>query len=41
MEKQKGENWLYISCGTMKNTMKEFNNRKQNGFTVVQNRNKI
>lgn len=35
MEEQKGKNWLYISCGTMANTIKEFNNRKQYGFAVV------
>lgn len=35
MSKQEGENWKYITCGTMENTKKEFENRKNYDFEVV------
>lgn len=35
MNKQEGENWSFITCGTIENTKKEFENRKNYGFEVV------
>lgn len=36
MNKQVGENWRYITCGTEDNVKKEFENRKRFGFKVVE-----
>ena len=33
---QVGEDWIYITCGTKENVKKEFENRKNYGFKVVE-----
>ena len=35
LNKQEGENWSYITCGTKENMEKEFKTRQNYGFTVV------
>ena len=35
MTEQVGEDWLYITCGTEDNVKKEFERRKNYGFSVV------
>lgn len=35
LNKQEGENWSYITCGTKDNMEKEFKNRQKYGCTVV------
>lgn len=36
MNEQVGDNWIYITCGTEDNVKKEFENRKNYGFKVVE-----
>lgn len=35
LNKQEGENWSYITCGTKENMEKEFKTRQNYGFAVV------